>query len=213
MLATALPGLRVQPVDGLAPLAWCAELRRDDPVVDVVHGLLVEITATGWFEGVWDGPFAEFGFADCATTMGSGAVLEPGAVRFVAPSHTYESLCCIRAPGRIWVSNSIACALALADDEPRVDHPWYHRNLLALQRRGITGDRPLVLPTERGRRLELHAATDLVIRVDHTIAPVARPQPPEPADFAAYRALLASTVARLVDNARDPGRARSLRVA
>src|SRR4051812_41397423 len=143
MSARALPQLRFRRVEQFPPLAWCAALRRGDPIVDVVHGPLVETLEHGWFEGVWDGSFSEFDVATCATTMGSGAVLDSDALRFIAPSHTYESLCCVREPHRAWVSNSIACALALADDGPRVEYPWYHRDLLDLQRRGITGERPL----------------------------------------------------------------------
>jgi hypothetical protein len=207
------PRLRFRRVGVLAPLAWCAEIHRGDPHVDVVHGRMVEVAPTGFFEGVWDGSFADFDFATSCTTMGSGAVLAGERIQFVAPSHTYESLCTVVDQDRAWISNSIAFALAMADDAPDVDYPWYHRDLLDLQRRGITGDQALSLPTTRGRRCLLYAATDVVVDRDLVITTRARPQLPVPADFATYRADLADAVAALVRNATDPARRHPLTLA
>ena len=197
---------RFRRLEALAPLAWCAELRRGDPTVDVVHGRLVEVAPTAFFEGVWDGPFADLGFATSCITMGSGALIDGDHIRFIAPSHTYESLCMIDDGDRTWISNSIAFALATAGDGPDIQYPWYHRDLLALQRHGITGDHPFSMPTRRYRRFALHAATDVAIDLDLATATWVRPQVPAPPDFAAYRALLADSVTALANNATDRAR-------
>ena len=200
-------------IDALAPLAWCAEITREHGDAVVVHGPLVETAPGAFFEGVWDGPFGEFGAAGACTTMGTGGASTGDGIHFVAPSHTYESLVTLAGDDRLWVSNSIALALAVSDDGPDRTYPWYHRDLLGLQRLGITGERPLSLPTRRGRRLFLHAATDLSVGPDLIVVTRPRPQPPVPGDFAEYRALLAGTVAALVRNATDPARTRPLQVA
>jgi hypothetical protein len=206
-------GLRFRRVDALAPLAWCMEMRRGQRDAVVVHGPMVETAPTAFFEGAWDGPFREFGAADACTTMGSGGTVAGDVIHFVAPSHTYEPLVTTADDDRLWVSNSIALALAASADGPDLSYPWYHRDLLGLQRHGITGEHPLSLPTRRGRRLCLHAATDLAVSADLTLRARPRPQPPAPSDFAEYRALLAGTVAALVRNATDDARDRPLAVA
>lgn len=193
-------------IDALPPLAWCAELHRGESEVAVRHGPLVETGSEGFFEGVWDGPFSEFGFRSACTTMGSGGCWDEDGIHFVAPSHTYESLTSLMIGERLWVSNSIAFVLAAAGDEPDLRYPAYHRDLLALQRRGITAGEPASLPTARGRSLLLHAATDLVVDRQLTVSTRARPRLSPPGDFAAYRAQLARSIAVLVGNARDPKR-------
>jgi hypothetical protein len=201
------------PVATLPPLAWCAELHRGDPRIAVRHGLLVETRDGGFFEGVWDAAFDEFGFAGAVSTMGSGACHEGSHIRFVAPSHTYESLCSLAEGDCLWISNSPAFALASAGDGPDIRYPFYHRDLLALQRRGITGDEPASFPTACRRRLLLHAATDLLI--DRELSILVRPRPgrPAPRDFASYRAQLAESIAALLHNATDPARTKRLRCA
>ena len=201
------------PLAGLPPLAWCAELRRGDPDVIIRHGLLVETRDEGFFEGVWDAPFGKFGFAAAAATMGSGACREESHIRFVAPSHTYESLCSLTEGNRLFLSNSLPFALAAAGDGPDLRYPYYHRDLLALQRRGITGNEPASLPTAGGRRLLLHAASDLLIDRELSILLQPRPGLPVPRDFAGYRAQLAGSIAALFGNAGDPARTKRLRCA
>jgi hypothetical protein len=173
----------------------------------VKHGRFVETAHDAFFEGVWGGVFADFDFHSSHTTMGSGGCVEGERLCFVAPSHTYESLATLADGDRLWISNSIAFLLASADDEPDLRYPWYHRDLLRLQRRGITGTEPASLPTARGRAVLLHAGTDVIVDDRLVIAGRPRPQPPEPRDFAEYRALLADSVAALVRNGDDRARA------
>jgi len=200
------PGFQFRRTDALPPLAWCAEVRRGVHDVVVKHGRFVETTHDAFFEGVWDGLFVDFDFRSSHTTMGSGGCVEGERLCFVAPSHTYESLVTLVDGDRLWVSNSIAFVLASADDAPDLRYPWYHRDLLRLQRRGATGTEPAALPTARGRTVLLHAGTDLIVGDQLAIATRPRPQPPEPRDFTEYRALLADTVAALVRNADDSAR-------
>lgn len=213
-----MPSSRAQhlvfvPVAGLPPLAWCAELSRGKPEILVRHGLLVETAENAFFEGAWDGPFSEFGFATACTTMGSGGICEDRQTRIVGPSHTCESLVSLRKGDRLWVSNSLAFGLASAGETPDLRYPYYHRDLLELQRRGITGAKPTRLPTASGRTVLLHAATDLLVDGELNVSMQPRPALPEPRDFAAYRAQLAEGVAGLLRNASDPVRRHELRCA
>ena len=207
------PRFTYRPNDALPTLAWCAELRRGESDVIVSHGPLVETREQGFFEGVWDGPFAEFGFGSAAAVMGSGGCREGPYARFVAPSHTYESLVSLSLGNRLLVSNSIAFALAIAGDGPDLRYPYYHRDLLQLQRRGITGDNPAAIPTARGRQLQLHAATDLLIDRQLTLATRPQRRLPAPRDFAAYRRQLAEGISAILDNAGDAARRNQLRRA
>ncbi len=201
------------PSERLPPLAWCAELWRGSSEIVVCHGPLVETRDGGFFEGVWDGPFSDFGFAASCTTMGTGGCWEAGHARFVAPGHTHESLVSLTKGDRMWVSNSLAFVLAMSGETPDLGYPFYHRDLLQLQRRGITGSEPAELPTAGGSRLLLHAATDLLVDSELAVATRIRPTLPAPRDFAAYRAQLAEGIARLLRNARDPARRHELRCA
>jgi hypothetical protein len=71
----------------LPRLAWCALRRRDSATVQVLHGSWVE-THDDWFhEGVWNGPFAEGGFAESTEHFGSGARLRGDGMEFSSPSH------------------------------------------------------------------------------------------------------------------------------
>lgn len=105
-------------------LAWLAEVREDDPVVRVRHGRAVETNAEWFCEGVWDGAFEAGDFDATDLVFGSGGRLRQGKVIFVSSGSTVDRLQWIRLSGRVMVSNSLACLLAVS--EVRVD-PRYER--------------------------------------------------------------------------------------
>ena len=97
---------------------------RGDPVVRVWHGAWVEIGSDAFVEGAWDAPFAAGGFDRSAVLAGSGGKLTRDGVLFVSPANMYERLHSVHVDGTLFVSNSLAFALALSGS--RLD-PGYHR--------------------------------------------------------------------------------------
>ena len=204
--------LEVRRVPGLPARAWCATVARGAAPVEVVAGDLVEVSPGAFFEGVWDGPFADLGFTRSPAVMGSGALVTDDGVHVCGPSHLFDSLYSRGSGDRCFVSNSLPVLLACAGDTPDHRYVRYRADFARLWRRGIAAS-PLAVPTAAGGRVLVHAGTDLVIGRDLSVERREKPQPPEPCSFAHYRDTLSGTVARLVENARDPTRRTTLAAA
>lgn len=97
------------------PLAWAAECVPSSPVITIYHGSKVE-TRESWFcEAVWDGEFESGGFDLTDLVFGSGARIRNEQATFVSSGTTLDRLQAVSHEGRVWVSNSLACLLAITD--------------------------------------------------------------------------------------------------
>ncbi len=192
----------------LPRLGWCATVD-GSAEAELLMGDLVEHLGPAFVAGVWDGPVASSHPATAATFMGSAVWCEDGALRVASASHACDRIFSVDTADGLVVSNSLPLALARAGD--RID-PGYRRVLTdaaGLSRAG-TDASPISIPTARGRRVRMHAVTILAIGPDGRCSWSPRPTVARPGTFAEYRALLAETVRRLVDNARDPARVHPL---
>jgi len=79
-------------MDSWPELAWLAQLRPGDPVIEVHRGRRVEV-ADDWFgEIVWDGPYEQGRFDATEIVAGSGGLLRADGACFVAPGSTVDRL-------------------------------------------------------------------------------------------------------------------------
>jgi hypothetical protein len=191
--------------DTLPRLGWCAHLSHGSRIVRVYHGPWVE-TRDDWFvEGAWTGDF-EKGDLDAALFLvGSGGVIRDGRALFCTQTDMIERLYSIRVGRDLFLSNSMVFALAMADDEPDPRYPFY---AYKLQWYALDGPRRKykVLPTRRGRRLQLHEYCGIAVGDDLTLTRVDKPLFPEPADFHDYRSMLRDVLSAVLANAASPGR-------
>lgn len=112
-------------VDPAVPaMAWCCDI--EGARHRFVLGAQVEQTSNGFFEGVWDGDFAQGDFHRTEFAFGSGAQFGDEVV-FVPPKHCWESLTVIHDKGRdrVVVSNSMNFAFSRAG--VAVPGPFFRR--------------------------------------------------------------------------------------
>jgi len=195
-----------QRVDSLPRLAWCARVARGAPRVRVRHGPWVETRADRFFEGAWDGDFADGRFDAATAFTGSGCIARDSEMVCVASMNAFEWLYAVRADDALWVSNSLAFVLVDSDDAPALSHPHYFADFLAIYRAGTSRPERAWLPTRRGRRVFLHAAVALRVRPDLSTSRSLRPEPPMPGDYADYVRALEDALARVQQNAADAKR-------
>lgn len=209
MTESRSPALRFDftPDERLPRMAWCARLREGAGPVSVLHGAWVE-TGDGLFvEGAWDGPWEEGRFDQAVTFAGSGGRVTSDGVLFCAPSHNLEQLYAVRVGAQLYVSNSMVFLLVQSGDGLDLDHPGYFFDRLDHYRAGIrVPDK--TLRTASGAAVRVFDGVDVLVRPDLSLQRVEKHFGSPPADFRALEAFLEGTVARVVRNAADPGRAR-----
>lgn len=186
----------------LPRLAWCARIVRGSDEVVVSCGRDVETGPQSFVEGAWNGPFAGSDPAAASVVCGTGGVLRPGAVAFVASSDRLSPLFSVTAADARYVSNSPVFAASAAEATPDPIHPFYTYDLLALWRAGRFAPDG-TLPLAGGRRLHVHMGVILVVDRSGGIRFETHPPSPVPHDFASYRGLLAGSLEALFANAAD----------
>src|SRR5215204_2034312 len=115
-------------------LAWLAELRAGDPVIEVHRGRRVEVTDEWFGEIAWDGRYEEGRFDATDMVAGSGGVLRADGACFVAPGSTVDRLQSIATDSATFVSNSLVCLLAAtgaSPHEPAEGYARFFRNVLS----------------------------------------------------------------------------------
>jgi len=196
-----------QRVDSLPRLAWCARIARGASRASVRHGPWIETRDDRFFEGAWEGDFAEGRFDEAAAFTGSGGIARASELTFVGSMNRFEWLYSVRVGDELLISNSLVFALVESGDAPDLAYPYYYADLLAIFRAGVTRPERGWLPTRLGRRLYLHAGVRLRVRADLEIERELRPEPALPGSYAGYVRLLEDTLARVFANAGDARRA------
>jgi hypothetical protein len=190
--------------DALPKLSWCARITRGDDDVVVRHGPWVETTAGAFFEGAWNGTFADWRPSEATACFGSGAELSPNGIRFVTPTHMLERIHLIQLEGSVVVSNSIPFALAETNEVLDTGYKHYHFDLMTNMRgyrRYLPGIR-----LASGRELRVFFHCNVLVDQQLSISTEDKRLPPSFASYDQYIGFLRETV-RLVDaNARDAGR-------
>lgn len=194
----------------LPRLAWAACVRRQEPVVRVVHGPWVEVHEDAFIEGAWDGPFEDLRFERAAMLVGSGARVTHDGVVFAGHSDLHERLYVIRGEGELHVSPSLALALAIAGASLDPEEPHYYLDFVDAYRAGIRHPRKRIR-LAHGRSAEMHDVCNLRITPDLQVERVEKLWAPAPGRFSEYASLMQDTLARVVRNATDPARRQGFR--
>ncbi len=197
-------------VPALPRLAWGAAIHPGDPTVRVLHGTWVETRGDRFVEGAWDEPFPAWEFERSATLAGSGGWTTADGVGFAGPANMYDRLHTLWNGGTLFVSNSLAFALALANARLDPAHPHYYLDLLDLYRAGIHV-KTKRLRLAAGRTVELHDCCSLAVAPDGTVTRMEKPWGPPPASYAAYVGLLREAIRATIANAGDAARQRRYR--
>jgi len=189
----------------LPRLAWAARLRIGDSAVRILHGPWVETRDDCFFEGAWDGPLEPCRFDQAVTFLGSGARVDGDGVVFAGPTHTFERLYSVRTDDELFVSNSLAFALALSGERLDPHHLHYYLDLLDYNRAGIRVKRKR-LRLAGPRFAELHDCCNLAIQPDLMVSRLEKPLGPPPRDYHDYVSFLLGTAERVFANAAGAGR-------
>lgn len=190
------------------PLAWLAWHSRGEAGVHVIHGCDVETRPHFFIEGAWAGPYAEGEPHHAESVFGSGAVFDKTGAWFVSSSATTDYLYYREGPDGFSVSNSLPALLAHLDDGLRPDFAGYTEINRSIQD-GIHRYQAII-PTVRGgvRRVLWWNIRVSAAGVDL----VEKPAPPGFGSFSGYRDYLATTIRRLLENARHPDRRQPMSV-
>ncbi|HYG79461.1 MAG TPA: hypothetical protein VD861_03695 [Pyrinomonadaceae bacterium] len=191
-------------IETLPRLAWCARLTKSQQAVVVRHGAWVETREHFFFEGAWNGTFPEGELNGATVCLGSGAALTDAGALFSAPTHMLERLHTIRVGGELVVSNSLAFALAEADDSYDLDYKFYHFDLMS-NMKGLRKYKDRVR-TRKGNVVRLHYHCDLLIQPDLGIRKLPKKIPPPFNSFDDYVGFLKTVTEGVQRNAGAPER-------
>jgi len=188
-------------VADIPPLAWLWDSSAGDGTL--LHGSRVFLFGDGFFEGAWDGNFAEREYDTAVNVYGSGAKWRDGTVRFVTPSHTLEALYYVAEGHSVVVSNSLIFILTYSGLELRHDD-WSYGGRFAAIARG-TSKSPLQIPLNRGQ-LNVLYHHNLAVGASDAVEIQPKALPPRFGDFHDYAGYLERTVGAVFDNAQHPAR-------
>ncbi len=199
---------RYREVRALPRLAWLARVRAGEDTVEVSHGQAVESKERFFVEGVWNAPFESGNFDTTECFFGSGAVLYPDAVVFVAAADTVDGLFYGERDGHYWIANSLPLLLGALDDRLDEGYDRYHECLDSVLR-GIFDYEPRIA-TRKGEVRRLFCRN---LRIDPSGAVLEeKPSSPRFASYDDYVAYLESAYAAIAQNARSLSRARPLQI-
>lgn len=195
--------LQSRAVATLPKLAWVAAVRRDEGLVDVLHGPWVETREDRFFEGAWDGSFQAGAFDDAVTFAGSGGRIDGDRVLFAAPTHKLDRIQSVTAGDTIYLSNSLALLLTRAGEEIDIRHPHYFFDYLRYFRAGIRIKvKPIRLRS--GNMAYFHDCANIAVHRNLTIERLEKRIPPRPSCYLDYAAFLETTARKVSANAIDP---------
>ncbi|MEP7367106.1 MAG: hypothetical protein ABI972_27925 [Acidobacteriota bacterium] len=197
--------LQLRAVATLPKLAWVAAMRRDEGLVEVLHGPWVETREDRFFEGAWDGPFQAGAFDDAATYVGSGGRIDGGRMLFAAPTHKLDRIQSVVSGDTLYFSNSLVLLLTRAGEEIDLRYSNYFFDYLRYFRAGIRMKvKPIRLRS--GNAAYLHDCANIAVHRDLTIERLEKRIPPRPSSYLEYAAFLERTAQQVSANATDPAR-------
>lgn len=190
-------------VDDLPALAWIAVLPRHTSTLTLLHGPLVEVFQSAFFEGAWDGTFSNGQFDTALNVFGSGGRVSGDRITFVAPSHTLEPLYFISTGHLIAASNSLPFVLAhtgLAFDA----YDFRYGTAFSAIVNGLDHT-PQDIRLQGGiLRIVYHHNT--ILTLDGRLTTTPKELPPGFGSYADYISYLKMATARVFENAADPQR-------
>ncbi len=190
-------------IEGLPSLAWLVALPNGSGKPLLLHGRMVERFGNGFFEGAWDGPFADTGFSSAANVFGSGALFSAAGTIFVPASHTLEPLYIASTDRLQAVSNSLVFLLHYCGLRFDPKHAGYGRRFSAIGR-GLDGT-PQKIQLDGGT-VTLVYHHNVVIRPHGNLELAPKPLPPSFPCFDDYVSYMRGVTARVFQNADDPKR-------
>jgi hypothetical protein len=169
------------------------------------HGSGVDLFEDRFFEGAWDGNFADVAFDRSANVFGSGARVHASAVTFVPPSHTFEPLVQFAGNGLTAVSNSLPFLSAFCSFElDPID--WRSAERFATITQGL--DYAVQsFPLKRGI-LTVRFHNNFVVMDGVTCESTAKPLPPRFGSFDSYYNYVFRTSRDICANAEHQARIR-----
>jgi hypothetical protein len=191
------------PVTDLPPLSWLAEVNTKLDQVSLLHGCRVEVCKDFFIEGVWNGPFefGQFDRTDCI--FGSGGVVGTGNIVFVSSTSTTDYLYYREVDGIVIASNSLCFLLAYTGDELDPKFSGYAEICNSIAD-GIERYQPRI-PTKNGSITRLIHRNLSVTRDSAQVVDKPSYRPFE--NYADYFSFLQVNCRKLMENARDKGRA------
>jgi hypothetical protein len=191
-------------IQGLPPLAWCAQFTQFESLVTVYHGRAVEIVSDFFFEGAWAGEFSDGGFDDATACVGSGGKITASGVLFATPSHMLERLHTIRVGDQLIVSNSLAFTLAVINDACDIMYRFYHFDLMS-NMKGLRKYKDRI-KTRKGNTVRIYYHCNFLVQSDLSIKKLMKHLPMPFTSFEHYVGFLRRSVKDIYQNATDPVR-------
>ncbi|MCC6916356.1 hypothetical protein [Nitrosomonas sp.] len=121
-----------QRVSGWPPLAWIARCAAKNGIVTVWHGSQVEVREQWFCEAAWPGLFEEGNFDQTDLTAGTGGRCRDDSVIFAAPGNTTDRILSLLTDKGLFVSNSLACLLAVSGAAIDISYPDYYKDFTSI---------------------------------------------------------------------------------
>lgn len=189
-------------VPTLPALAFAAEIIVGNPRISVICGGAVETDGNGLIAGAWAGGFEQRAIEEAASSIGTALRRTSSGLIAVVGTATTSMLYVSRIGPRLIVANSLALALAVADDQLVTSYAFYPQDLATLL---LGSDRyKHTLRTQRGTVSAYYGS--MKIGGDGTLRAAEITAPPPFPDFEAYRSYLVGETRAILANAGDPAR-------
>lgn len=195
--------LKYHKLKTIPKLAWCALIVCNLPEINVYHGDGIETFENYFFEGAWDGEFANANFDTSNFFMGSGGKLinDYGGVVFATPSHTLERLYSISDNDIIYISNSLPFILYMSETELDLGYLEYEKDFNSILK-GINNYKKTI-PLDKGKKIQLHYYCNILLNNKYELTEFKKDQMKHFEDYKDYENRLYNTLERFIENVKS----------
>lgn len=188
----------------LPNLAWCIEAISGHDEITVRHGSGVDCHPDFFYEGCWNGSLSATGLLDAYVCAASGAVIKDGALFIVSHSNTMARIYAIRFEQELWISNSMAFAVAASGQAIEPDYLFYQEDISSI----IEGLDKAVknIPLEDGAQIDLYCHCNILLTDEFKLIAIGKKPCPVFSSFDEYRNFLSNTLQSVLDNAGSTDR-------
>lgn len=193
-------------------LAWCIKITESQ--ININYGSGVVYHSAGIVEGVWDGEFNNFEYANSEHVFGSGVTVQHQKLIITPPSHMYECIFLIenKINNELIISNSLAYCLSFFKNEIKNDDEIFEdirKNNDQQTKLGVLGFEPLIYEYKSFNLFALYYHNFCIS--PSGIELVSRLYERSYSNFDAYKLFLEDTLHSLVKNGKNQNRVKHLK--
>ena len=194
--------------DKLPPLAWLVRIKKNNKLIEVFHGKMVECKHNFFVAGVWNGDFNKGDFVNASFSCCTGGIISGDGnekrITFSTPNHLKDALFSIMESDTLLISNSPAFLLSFSKNNFDINYYNYEIDFNSL----CFGVRRYIKKTvlRNGKTMRIHRCCNLHVNPYLSCKEEIRYSKPLIETYSYYLNFINTTLSEIKKNANDKER-------